>query len=283
MKRTKINRTKQFQDVIRFELIKFLRSRKIRASLILTAIVPILIYLITNYVGGTFVSQIYNSESSVVNDYQIFVNFILTLTLVNVIMFGGDSLTGDFENKTGYTLFINPISRTSFLFAKFVAASIAITSFNILFYIIASIFSYAKHSAIPENAILSLILTTLFSLALLSTSFALSSFFKRSNMSNIAFIFLWFLVVGLLEYFLVISEIKPWWSLTYAAGVVVYIFEIPYPKDSMIDIPSILVPGQSQTILNFIPEVNLSVGVFLIYMIVGLLVSVLFYKRKQLT
>ena len=149
MKRTKINRTKQFQDVIRFELIKFLRSRKIRASLILTAIVPILIYLITNYVGGTFVSQIYNSESSVVNDYQIFVNFILTLTLVNVIMFGGDSLTGDFENKTGYTLFINPISRTSFLFAKFAAASIAITSFNILFYIIASIFSYAKHSAIP--------------------------------------------------------------------------------------------------------------------------------------
>ena len=102
-------------------------------------------------------------------------------------------------------------------------------------------------------------------------------------MSNIAFIFLWFLVVGLLEYFLVISEIKPWWSLTYAAGVVVYIFEIPYPKDSMIDIPSILVPGQSQTIVNFIPEVNLSVGVFLIYMIVGLLVSVLFYKRKQLT
>ena len=63
MKRTKINRTKQFQDVIRFELIKFLRSRKIRASLILTAIVPILIYLITNYVGGTFVSQIYNSET----------------------------------------------------------------------------------------------------------------------------------------------------------------------------------------------------------------------------
>ena len=228
-------------------------------------------------------SQIYNSESSVVNAYQIFVNFILTLTLVNVIMCGGASLTGEFENKTGYTLFINPISRTSFLFAKFVAASIAITSFNILFYIIASIFSYAKHSAIPENALLSLILTTLFSLALLSTSFALSSFFKRSNMSNIAFIFLWFLVVGLLEYFLVISEIKPWWSLTYAAGVVVYIFEIPYPKDSMIDIPSILVPGQSQTIVNFIPEVNLSVGVFLIYMIVGLLVSVLFYKRKQLT
>ncbi len=80
MKRTKINRKKQFQDVVRFEIIKLLRSRKIRAALILTAIIPILIYLITNYIGGTFVSQIYNSESSVVNDYQIFVNFILTLT-----------------------------------------------------------------------------------------------------------------------------------------------------------------------------------------------------------
>ncbi|HIM82615.1 MAG TPA: ABC transporter permease [Nitrososphaerales archaeon] len=281
MKRTKINRTKQFQDVIKFELIKFLRSRKIRAALILTAIVPLLIYLLTNFLLDSFISQIY-SDSGVVNDYQIFVNFILTLSLVNVIMFGGDSLTNDFENKTGYTLFINPISRTSFLFGKFVAASIAIISFNILFYVLASIFSYAKHSAIPENALLSLVFASLFSIGLLSTSFALSSLFKRSNMSNIAFIFLWFIVVGLMEYFLILSEIKPWWSLTYAAGIIIYIFEVPYPKDSVIDIPSLLIPGQSQTIVNLIPEVNLSIGVFLMYIIVGLMISVLFYKRKQL-
>ncbi len=281
MKRTKINRTKQFQDVIKFELIKFLRSRKIRAALILTAIVPLLIYLLTNFLLDSFISQIY-SDSGVINDYQIFVNFILTLTLVNVIMFGGDSLTNDFENKTGYTLFINPISRTSFLFGKFVAASIAIISFNILFYVLASIFSYAKHSAIPENALLSLVFASLFSIGLLSTSFALSSLFKRSNMSNIAFIFLWFIVVGLMEYFLILSEIKPWWSLTYAAGIIIYIFEVPYPKDSVIDIPSLLIPGQSQTIVNLIPEVNLSIGVFLMYIIVGLMISVLFYKRKQL-
>lgn len=281
MKRTKINRTKQFQDVIKFELIKFLRSRKIRAALILTAIVPLLIYLLTNFLLDSFISQIY-SDSGVVNDYQIFVNFILTLTLVNVIMFGGDSLTNDFENKTGYTLFINPISRTSFLFGKFVAASIAIISFNILFYVLASIFSYAKHSAIPENVLLSLVFASLFSIGLLSTSFALSSLFKRSNMSNIAFIFLWFIVVGLVEYFLILSEIKPWWSLTYAAGIIIYIFEVPYPKDSVIDIPSLLIPGQSQTIVNLIPEVNLSIGVFLMYIIVGLMISVLFYKRKQL-
>ena len=281
MKRTKINRTKQFQDVIKFELIKFLRSRKIRAALILTAIVPLLIYLLTNFLLDSFISQIY-SDSGVINDYQIFVNFILTLTLVNVIMFGGDSLTNDFENKTGYTFFINPISRTSFLFGKFVAASIAIISFNILFYVLASIFSYAKHSAIPENALLSLVFASLFSIGLLSTSFALSSLFKRSNMSNIAFIFLWFIVVGLVEYFLILSEIKPWWSLTYAAGIIIYIFEVPYPKDSVIDIPSLLIPGQSQTIVNLIPEVNLSIGVFLMYIIVGLMISVLFYKRKQL-
>lgn len=281
MKRTKINRTKQFQDVIKFELIKFLRSRKIRAALILTATVPLLIYLLTNFLLDSFISQIY-SDSGVVNDYQIFVNFVLTLSLVNVIMFGGDSLTNDFENKTGYTLFINPISRTSFLFGKFVAASIAITSFNIMFYVLASIFSYAKHSAIPENVLLSLVFTSLFSIGLLSTSFALSSLFKRSNMSNIAFIFLWFIVVGLVEYFLVLAEIKPWWSLTYAAGIIIYIFEVPYPKDSVIDIPSLLIPGQSQTIVNLIPEVNLSIGVFLMYTIVGLMISVLFYKRKQL-
>ena len=281
MKRTKINRGKQFQDVIKFELIKFLRSRKIRAALILTATVPLLIYLLTNFVLDSFISQIY-SDSGVVNDYQIFVNFVLTLSLVNVIMFGGDSLTNDFENKTGYTLFINPISRTSFLFAKFVAASIAITSFNIMFYILASIFSYAKHSAIPENVLLSLVFASLFSIGLLSTSFALSSLFKRSNMSNIAFIFLWFIVMGLIEYFLVLAEIKPWWSLTYAAGIIIYIFEVPYPKDSVIDIPSLLVPGQSQTIVNLIPEINLSIGVFLMYTIIGLMISVLFYKRKQL-
>ena len=87
MKRTKINRTKQFQDVIKFELIKFLRSRKIRAALILTAIVPLLIYLLTNFLLDSFISQIY-SDSGVVNDYQIIVCeccalVILSLTLLS--------------------------------------------------------------------------------------------------------------------------------------------------------------------------------------------------------
>lgn len=282
LKRTKINRTKQFRDIVRFELIKFLRSRKIKTSLILTAIVPILIYLLTNVISTSFAGSAFG-DSNIVTDYQLFINFILVLVLVNVVMFGGDSLTSDFENKTGHILFVNPISRASILFGKFTAASIALISFNVVYYVIASIFSYIKYSALPDNILLSFIFAALFVMALLSLSFTLSSFFKGSNMSYIAFIFLTFVVLGLVEYFLLLMESKPWWSITYAAGIIIYIFEIPYPKDQLIEVPSLFVPGQQQTIVNFIPEVGLSVGVFLLYIMIGLMASLLLFKRKEMT
>ena len=87
MKRTKINRTKQFQDVIKFELIKFLRSRKIRAALILTAIVPLLIYLLTNFLPLLPSGSFFNDFNS-------------TLFWINLsIMYACNKKTNFFQKK----------------------------------------------------------------------------------------------------------------------------------------------------------------------------------------
>ena len=122
MKRTKINRAKQFQDIVKFELIKFFRSRKIKASFVLTVVITLIIYAIPSLLGES------SAQQPDVTNYTInFIQFLSTLILISVTLFGGDSLTSDFQDKTGYTLFTNPISRTSLLFGKFTAASITLT------------------------------------------------------------------------------------------------------------------------------------------------------------
>ena len=278
MKRTKINRAKQFQDIVKFELIKFFRSRKIKASFVLTVVITLIIYAIPSLLGES------SAQQPDVTNYTInFIQFLSTLILISVTLFGGDSLTSDFQDKTGYTLFTNPISRTSLLFGKFTAASITLTFVTGLYYLITSAFSYIRYSALPPNLFLSFIFVGLFAIALLSMSFTISSLFKGSSLSYISFFFIFFLVFPLLDYFLLTMELKPWWSVTFAAGIAIFILEVPYPKDQIIEIPSLFVPGQSQTITNFIPEVSLSLGIFFVYIIVGLMTSMLLFKRKEMT
>ena len=57
MKRTKINRAKQFQDIVKFELIKFFRSRKIKASFVLTVVITLIIYAIPSLLGESSAQQ----------------------------------------------------------------------------------------------------------------------------------------------------------------------------------------------------------------------------------
>ena len=278
MKRTKINRLQQFRDIIQFEFLKFIRGRKIKAAVILAVLTPLLIYTLPILTSPESLA----SQSSITDFAITFVQFLSLLILISVTLFGGDALISDFQDKTGYTLFTNPISRTSLLFGKFVAASLAVTIVLGIFYIILAALSYFFYSSLPSNLLISFFFAVISTMAFLSISFAIGSFLKGSSISYIAFFFLFFLVFPLVDYFLIVDKIKPWFSPTFANQIILYILETPYPEDQIIKIPAIFAPGQTLSITAYVPEINLSLGILFVYIMLGLIVSLFFFQRKEM-
>lgn len=277
MKRTKINRLQQFRDITQFEFLKFIRGRKMKSAVVLAFLTPLLIYTLP-----TLTSESLASQSSVTDFAITFVQFLSLLILISVTLFGGDALISDFQDRTGYTLFTNPISRISLLFGKFLAASIAVTIVLGIFYIVLSALSYYFYSSLPTNILTSFIFAIIATMAFLSISFAIGSFLKGSNISYIAFFFLFFLVFPLVDYFLIVDKVKPWFSPTFASEIILYILETPYPDDEIIRIPALFAPGQSMSITAFVPEINLSLGILFVYIMLGLIVSLFFFQRKEM-
>jgi len=89
----KISRRRQLLTVTRFELLKYLRGRRLLAAIILAIVVSLLILLIPLVVGLENPARI--------SDFLVqFVSFIDILRVIGATLFGADALVSEFQHKT---------------------------------------------------------------------------------------------------------------------------------------------------------------------------------------
>ncbi len=143
------------------------------------------------------------------------------------IIFGGDAIAGEFQNKTGYFLMGLPIKRWSVYAGKYIAAFAASVVTLLVYLVILIAFgSYYFGSNLPTVALAqSFLLALLYLSALLGTTFLFSSLFKTSLYAvlvvAVMFLFGFTLVIALLEG---LVQIEPWFIVTYANSVIGYPF-----------------------------------------------------------
>ena len=106
--------------------------------------------------------------------------------VISAVFFGGDAISGEFQNKTGYYLVGNPIRRSSIYIGKWIAAFIASMIIIAIFTAItfANGFYYFGGNAFPSQfgeSWVSLVIVYL--IAALGFTFFFSSVFKSSAMS----------------------------------------------------------------------------------------------------
>lgn len=272
----KISRRRQLLTVTRYELLKYLRGRRLLAAIILAIVVSLLILLIPLIVGLENPARI--------SDFLVqFVSFIDILIVIGATLFGADALVSEFQHKTAYLLFPNPVSRAGIFFGKYLASAIATFIMILVFYGITGIASFGFYSELPIQFFYSLAVAGLYALSILALAFLISSLMRGSTGASVLTFLLFFLILPIFDFGLTFAQVKPWFSATFASGIMWNIVITPYPSDFVFNIPVFLAPGsEGLTITNYVPELNLSIGLLLLYMLFGLAVSLRLFSRKEM-
>lgn len=143
------------------------------------------------------------------------------------IIFGGDAIAGEFQNKTGYFLMGLPIKRTTVYAGKYLAALAAsivslivyliIVTGNAVYYLGAGAFS------VPGPLIESFALTLLYLLALLGFVFLFSSLFKTSAYAVLVVAVLFLFGFSIIQTVVIdLAHTEPWFLLSYVNAINAY-------------------------------------------------------------
>lgn len=202
----------------------------------------------------------------------------LVIVLAGVI-FGGDAIAGEFQNKTGYFLMGLPIRRVTVYAGKYIAAFVAaLGAIGLFAAIVLGNGAYYFGAGVFTGVFgLSFVLAIVYLLAVLGATFLFSSLFKTSAYAVLLVAILFLFGFTLLQD-LVSSLVKmePWFIISYASPVIGYVFDNPYPAH----VNHVQVgPRAFLTLYNptLVEGVAIMLGYFLLTAIAGLLL----FEREE--
>ncbi|MGP8078750.1 MAG: ABC transporter permease [Thermoplasmata archaeon] len=201
------------------------------------------------------------------------------------VIFGGDAIAGEFQNKTGYFLMGLPIRRATVYLGKYIAAflaSLAALAFYALL-LLANGAYYFHGAAITLAFGESFVLAIVYLLALLGAVFLFSSMFKTSTYATLITAVLFLFGFTLLQDLIAgLAHITPWFILTYADTIIGGVF-----NTSCMSAPgthTCMSPGPggttiTQTVTN--ATIPLGVGIMLAYFVLTTIVGLFLFEREE--
>ncbi len=261
----------------KYELLNDFRSRRFFVLLIIQGLVGALLTTLVGYYRPTgFISSPLGFYSSW---WGLSINFLLVLS---GIFFGGDAISGEFQNKTGYFLVANPLRRSSIYIGKWLGALIAsvivlavyvaITLGNGLYYFGANI---------PYQMVEAVGFSLLYLIAVLGFTFFFSSLFKSSSMSILvtALLFLFvFMIIQTLVTDLV--HVEPWFMLTYGSQIITNVLTDPYP--TTVTTRAGFGPG-APSVTTYAIAIPQGIAIMAVYFTATAILGLVFFERKEFT
>lgn len=207
----------------RYQFRDYLRSRRF-----------ILMMTIVAVVGGifTFLVGYFRPAEGLASSAAFFGTFWGSaapyIVVFAGVIYGGDAIAGEFQNKTGYFLMGLPVRRVTVYAGKYLAA-LAAAFGALVFYLLIVVGNgvfYFGGAAFIGPLATSFGLATLYLLALLGTTFLFSSLFKTSTYAVlvVAVLFLFgFMILD--DAILGLLNLQPWFVISYAQPVIGAVFQ----------------------------------------------------------
>lgn len=266
----------QVGTVTKYELINYFRSRRFFILLLIGLLIGgILTALVAYYGISTF-------ASSSLGFYSFWWgNSITFIIAINGIFFGGDAISGEFQNKTGYFLVPNPLRRSSIYIGKYFGALLAsLMIFGAYAALTIGNGLYYFGTNIPSQFGESLIFSVIYLVAVLGFTFFFSSLFKSSSMSILVTAILFLFAFNVIE--LLVSrfaQIEPWFIISYGAGIVGNVMMDPYPSTQSVRGAG---PrgGEGTLFAVTIPE---GLAILLGYFVITAILGLILFERKEFT
>jgi ABC-2 type transport system permease protein len=259
----------------KYELLTYFRSRRFFILLIIGLIISSILTALVAYYGVS------SFAPNALGFYSFWWGNSVTLVVIlSGIFFGGDAISGEFQNKTGYFLVGNPLRRSSIYIGKWIAA---LTASLIILAIYAAIAIgngiYYFGTNIPYQFGESLIFSILYLIAVLGFTFFFSSLFKSSSMSILVTAILFLFAFSLIQVIVsTLAQVEPWFIITYGSGIIGNVLTDPYPTTQTVR--GGFRGDTSRVFAVSIPEgIAILVGYFLITAVIGLFL----FERKEFT
>lgn len=231
--------------------------------------------LFTQDVSASVITATYDWHMPVQDFETTFVNFASILIVICATFFGADSIVGEFQNRTGYLMFPNPLKRSSLFMGKFAASMTAGITIVGLFYIGVVILSVLTLGTVDDDLGMSFGFAVEYLLAVMAIAYLISSVLKGSTGALVLTFFMFIMILPIVDSVSMIAGVKISASLTFASNVMIYTLYDPYPQDAVNS-------DFGMTLYQYYPDPGLSVIVMLAYTVVALALSLFLFKKKQL-
>ena len=170
----------QVRITMKYTFLEYFRSRRFLILLIITLLIAALLTIVVAWRSPP------SFLSSNLSFYSSWWGGAITFVIIlSGIFFGGDAISGEFQNKTGYFGMPNPIRRSSVYVGKWLSAFLAATAIMAVFLVItiANGVYYFGSSGLPIQFGQSLLFAWLYLAAVMGLTFFFSSLFKSSSIS----------------------------------------------------------------------------------------------------
>jgi len=263
----------QVGTITKYELVNYFRSRRFFVLLIIGLIISALLTILVGYYRPpSFLSSALNFYSS------WWAGSITFVIILSGIFYGGDAISGEFQNKTGYFLVANPLRRSSIYIGKWLGA---LTASIVMLGVFAAITIgngiYYFGLNIPNQLWESLLFAVLYLIAVLGFTFFFSSLFKSTSMSilvtAILFLFAFTLIQTLVER---LVKTEAWFLITYGAQIITNVLTEPYPTTQTLGFGRDAFTSYAATI----PE---GIAILLAYFVVTAVLGLFLFERREFT
>jgi len=264
---------KQIGLVMRYDIYKHLRSKRLLSIIVIEIAVLALILLLPPLLGHAYPKD---AAAFVGN----FAGFVGILVVIGATLFAGDAIVSEYQNRTGYLLFPNPVKRWALFVGKLFATMIIMTLVMTVYYAVAIGAGIGVTGNVSILAFYSFLLALLYSLACVGIGYLLSSIMKGATGALVFTFAVLFMLLPIVDGVTSVAGVKVDASLTFAGGVVNNILVSPYPHDYSQSFP--ITPTQNMTIWNYFPDVGISIVVMLVYAGISLAIALVVFQRREM-
>ena len=199
--------------VTKYELLKQIRRKRFYGALALTVIAVV---LTIGLYQGLDIPRRMGLPESLINQYKVEIFAIFStsmgaLAILGAVFFSGDAIASEFEHKTGYILFPNPVKRVTIVVGKYLACFIATAAILVVAYVISAGALLTFYGTVPVGGMLgSLAIALMVACFVISMAFAFSSVLKGGMGATIATLLTYMVIFSVISMSLSYAGYNPW-------------------------------------------------------------------------
>ncbi len=255
----------QIATVASYEIRKYFRGRRLLGVLLLVGLIVGLILGLPPALGVAYAS----TPNAFVSTFASFASILVILAGV---LFAADALVSEHEKRTGYFLFPNPVRREVLVLGKLAASLIVSVAVISLYYGAAALAALVITGSLTWDVGVSYLYALAYMTSVVGVAYLLSASLRSTVAATVLTFFLFTLIFSIVGAILPVAKVEPWFIPTSASGII----------GNALAAPSVG-PGPGGGFgTGFVPDPATSLVVFATYAVVGAILAVLLFRRREL-